>query len=102
MADDPQSTYEVFVDDNFHYRDESERYRLGSFTSCQAAIERCKQIVDDYLLDAYKPGLSAAELYSSYQSFGEDPWIASSDSSCTFSAWGYAKQRCKELCREEF
>src|SRR5437879_6107440 len=37
--------YTVFVDDNFHYMDESERYKLGEFADCASAVAACKQIV---------------------------------------------------------
>jgi hypothetical protein len=30
--------YEVYVDDNFHFLDESERYRLGAFETCEEAV----------------------------------------------------------------
>ena len=40
-----QYKYIVEVDDNFHYMDESERYRLGEFDSCAAAIAACKQLI---------------------------------------------------------
>ncbi|MBI3652389.1 MAG: hypothetical protein HY231_15310 [Acidobacteria bacterium] len=98
MADAKSGKYQVFVDDNFHYLDDSERYRLGTFDDCQSAIEKCKEIVDRTLLDSYRKGISAEKLFSSYTAFGEDPWISSADSDCTFSAWSYAKQRCKEIC----
>ena len=42
--------------------------------------------------------MSAEALYSSYTSFGEDPFIAGHDPRTTFSAWDYAKARCAELC----
>jgi len=94
-------TYKVFVDDNFHYMDESERYELGEFTSLDAAIVASKKIVDEYLLSAYRPGMTAQALFGSYTSFGEDPFIVavpSKETGVLFSAWDYAKRRCDELC----
>ena len=94
-------TYKVFVDDNFHYMDESERYALGEYINLQEAIEVCKKIVDEYLMSAFKPGMTAQELNFSYTSFGEDPFILTSpatESGILFSAWDYARQRSKELC----
>jgi len=91
--------FQVFVDDNFHYMDESERYRLGGFPTCEAAIEACIRIVDEYLDSAYQPGMDAGELWQSYSMFGEDPFvIAPAGATCKFSAWDYARERCKELC----
>jgi hypothetical protein len=94
-------TYKVFIDDNFHYMDESERYELGEFPTLDAAIAASRKIVDEYLLSAYKPGMTAHALYRSYTSFGEDPFIvavSSNETGVLFSAWDYAKSRCDELC----
>jgi hypothetical protein len=90
--------YRVYVDDNFHYMEESERYLAGSFDDCQKAIEKCKEIVDSCLLHEYKQDMAAGELLARYKSFGEDPWISTSDKKCKFSAWSYAEQRSKEIC----
>ncbi len=91
-------TYTVYVDDNFHYMDESERYKLGDFESCEAAVAACKKIVDDFLDQGYTSGMRFAELYGGYTMFGEDPFIVSDDARCRFSAWSYARQRSRELC----
>lgn len=91
--------YTVWVDDNFHYMDESNRYELGKYESLAAAIAAAKRIVDEYLLSAYKHGITADQLYHSYVSFGEDPFIIPSEGNeILFSAWNYAKARCQELC----
>jgi hypothetical protein len=93
--------YKVFVDDNFHYMDESERYELGEFPTLDAAIEASKKIVDEYLLAAYQPGMTAQALFGSYTSFGADPYIVampSKETEVLFPAWDYAKRRCDELC----
>jgi len=96
-----QKKYEVYVDDNFHYMDECERYKLGEFESCDEATAVCKRIVDEFLEQGYEKGMSFKELYKGYIGFGEDPFIVSGDKTCFFSAWGYAKERCRELCGEE-
>ena len=93
--------YEVHVDDNFHFMDESERYKLGEFETCEEAVAVCMKIVDDFLETGYKKGMSFKELYEGYVEFGEDPFIISGDKTCFFSAWDYAKKRCAELCGEE-
>lgn len=80
--------------------DESERYLGGEYDSCDRAIAECKRIVDAFLLDAYKPLMTARELMELYTLFGEDPFISSADLDCSFSAWDYARQCCAELCRE--
>ena len=89
--------YVVFVNDNFHYMDESERYRHGEFATCEEAIDACQKIADKYLESAYKPGMTAAELYKSYTSFGDDPFIQTDDEPCGFSAWTYAQSRCQAI-----
>jgi hypothetical protein len=92
-------TYTVFVDDNFHYMDESERYKLGEFPDCASAVAACKQIVDEFLASC--GANNDTELYHQYVTFGEDPWISSEDSECKFSAWNYARERAKELARKK-
>lgn len=91
--------YTVFVDDNFHYMDESERYKLGEFSDCPSAVAACKQMVDKFLATCDLNNTDA-EIYRQYVSFGEDPWIRSDDPECKFSAWNYARERAKELARK--
>jgi hypothetical protein len=93
--------YEVYVDDNFHFMDEGERYKLGEFETCEEAVAACKKIVDEFLEKGYKKGMSFKELYVGYTGWGEDPFIVSDDKTCFFSAWTYAKKRSAELCSEE-
>lgn len=91
--------YVVMVDDNFHYMDEDERYMLGEFADAGVAIEHCRRIVNEYLESAYKPGMQSSELWGSYTSFGEDPFIRSEDvTPVRFSAWDYARERCAAMC----
>lgn len=89
----------VMVNDNFHYMDESERYRAGEFATAEEALARCRQIVDEYLDDAQKieKNSTANALWQSYVMFGEDPFIvAKGAETVTFSGWDYAKARCEE------
>ena len=90
--------YQVVVDDNFHYMDESERYTHGEFEASEGALGAAKALVDADLNSLYKPGMTADELYDQYTNFGSDPYIVSEDQSCHFSAWSYAKERCPEIC----
>ena len=93
--------YTVFVDDNFHYTDEDERYKLGEFDSLEEAIAACKKIVDSNLLANHKPEMTSVELYSAYCGFGEDPFIVvKTGEPPSFSAWDYARERCDEICRK--
>lgn len=89
--------YTVMVDENSHFSEESGRYRLGDFETCEEAADACKRIVDEFLLSAYKPGKTFEELWKGYTAYGEDPFIETCDEACKFSAWDYAKKRCMEL-----
>lgn len=89
--------YTVYVDDNFHFMDESERYKLGEFDTYDAAIAACKKIVDEFFEPTKDDKLTFKELWDGYTGFGEDPFITPEDEECHFSAWDYAKQKCYEL-----
>ncbi len=88
--------YTVYVDDNFHHMDEKERYKLGEFSDCASAIAACQKIVDKFLAANLD---KSEDLYRTYVSFGEDPFIVTDDPACKFSAWEYAKQRAQSLTK---
>jgi hypothetical protein len=88
--------YIVYVDDNFHSGDESERYKLGEFETREEAIAACKSKVEEYFERIEKGKYSFKELWEGYMMYGEDPFISNDDNENRFSAWGYAKQRCLE------
>lgn len=90
--------YAVFVDDNFHYKDETERFKAGEFATLDEAITCCREIVDGFLHSTLQPDMSADALYAQYVSFGEDPFIRGPEANVAFRAWDYARQRCAELC----
>lgn len=92
--------YVVYVDDNFHPGDEEERYELGEFASAEEALAAARGVVDSFLGQGYRPGMSFGELYAGYTGFGQNPVILSDDPDCRFSAWDYARERCRELCGE--
>jgi hypothetical protein len=97
-------SYRVLVDDNFHYMDENYRNNLGEFRSYSEALAVCTEVVDRFLEHEYVPGMSESALYFRYMMFGSDPFIVerseAPDTSPGFSAWDYAKVRCRELCGE--
>mgnify|MGYP003382848982 CR=1 FL=1 len=84
----------VLVDDNYHFMEEEARYCLGEFSSEAEALAAARKVVDEFLFQHYAPGVTADTLWESYMAFGEDPWIENHD----FSAWEYAKDRCREVC----
>ncbi|MGO9046173.1 MAG: hypothetical protein ACLQFW_04690 [Xanthobacteraceae bacterium] len=94
--------YKVMVHDNFHYQ-EDDRWEQGVYESVERAIAACRGIVDKSLEEGYKPGISAKKLYDHYVSFGDDPFIVvldGADERAEFSAWSYAKERCRGICQE--
>jgi len=101
----PAIQYKVYKDDNFHYMDESERDFVGVFSSAKEAISKAKHIVDRSLrwerLQATDPN-DSEELYDRYKDFGDDPFIISEDPNCKFSAWTYAKERCRDIVNLTF
>jgi hypothetical protein len=99
--------YKVPVDDNFHYMDEDERWTAGTYETLEKALAECCRLVEVSLVDLFEPGISAEELYQYYTMFGFDPFIvpiegdipvAVDDVRAKFSAWKYAKERCRAIC----
>lgn len=89
-------TYIVMVDDNYYFPDTSERYKHSEHATYAVAVQVCKTIVDEFLVFAMKPGMTAKQLYSSYTMFGEDPYIIG-EIDQHFSAWKYAEEMCKKV-----
>jgi hypothetical protein len=91
--------YRVLINDNAHYMDERERVDHGViFAEADEAVAACKAIVDGELTAMWQPGTTAKELYRLYIAFGPDPFVVPlnpNDPSVEFSAWTYAKKRCK-------
>lgn len=94
----PSAKYIVWVDDNFHYQDETERYKLGAFDVYESAVREAKKIVDEFLSKALSSTITAEQLFSDYKQYGEDPWITPEPEGSHFSAWEYAEQQSKILC----
>lgn len=93
--------YKVLVDDNYHYTDSDARSERGRFDTAEQAVAICREIVDAGLREQYEPGMSAADLFSRYMLFGDDPFIVPLDCSAAaiqFSAWDYAKEQCQLIC----
>ena len=51
--------YTVYVDDNYHYMDEDERYTLGVFDTEEEAVRAAKNVIDKFLPDTCTPGTTA-------------------------------------------
>ena len=95
--------YRNFTDDNFHFIDESERSSGGGFDTFEEALARAKELVDKSLRWERwqcENQNDPEELYDRYMDFGDDPFIKLCPKGAHFSAWEYAKTRCKEICEE--
>lgn len=93
-------SFKVFIDDNFHAMDESERTLQGEYDTYESALAVCKTIVDECLASEYKAGMTPEKLYAWYKGMGDDPFILPARGANNFSAWDYAKNKCRELCGE--
>ncbi len=89
--------YEVHIDDNFHYMDESERYSVGSYRSLEKAIEKCRKMTIRSLKDLYEKGITPEKLSAQWSMFGDDPFIVGGGGSVPFSARAFVTT---ELCRK--
>ena len=85
--------FTVYVDDNFWYMEEDERYTAGTFSSYEAALTLAKGIVERGLKNHLADGKPAKDWLGSYMDFGEDPWIKPTPEGIPrFSAWKYAEE----------
>lgn len=94
--------YRVLTGDNFHSYDDDGVDDGGSFLTQEEAITAAKGIVDKSLRWERKQSnnpADPAELYDRYMDFGDSPVIRP-ETNPPFSAWKYAKWRCKEICLE--
>ena len=92
--------FKVRIRENSHYMDESEAYDHAAFATYADAEAACRRIVDEFLAANRKPGMGADALFRLYTMFGEDPVIdAPGPGGARFSAWDYAGQRCRDLCK---
>ena len=88
--------YKVYVDDNYHYMDEGERYAVGSYNSLKEALEKCKEITVKSLEDFLEKGITPEDLSAQWAMFGEDPFIRGGDGTVPFSARKFITA---ELCK---
>ena len=86
--------YVVYVDDNFHYMDEDERYEAARFATLEDAVAYCQNRVRDDLTHLATEAESPRDLIARYHGFGEDPWVSGPRDTpgVPFSAWDYADE----------
>ena len=93
-------TFEVLIDDNAHYQDETERRKKGEYENYEDALASAKNIVDDFLLQHRNEYQRASMLFNAYCHYGDDPFIVPDADQERFSAREYARQRCHQLFDE--
>lgn len=81
-----KNKFTVLVDDNYHFMDESERYRSGSFSNLEKAIKKCEEITLRSLRDLYEEGITAEKLSAQWAMFGDDPFVVGAEEGVPFSA----------------
>lgn len=89
--------YVVYVDDNAHYQDDAERYRLGEFERYDDAVQAAQGIVDRFLEDHQGEYTEASSLFQAYTQYGDDSFIVPDDDVPRFSARTYARAKCDQL-----
>ena len=92
-------SYFVFTEENEHYMDEGARRLYGEYETRDEALAAARMIVERDLREMYRPGMSAESLYLSYKHYGTDAYIVPDDDGERFSAWDYAGERSREICR---
>ena len=88
--------YEVYIDDNYHFMDESDRISAGSYRSLEKAIKKCKKITISSLRCLCEEGMTPEKLSAQWSMFGEDPFIVGESDSIPFSAREFVTT---ELCK---
>jgi hypothetical protein len=64
--------YRVLISDNGQFMREDECSDHGVFSNAEAAVTACKKIVDDDLKAMWKPGSTAAHLYTLFIAYRRD------------------------------
>lgn len=67
--------YKVFVDDNYHYSDEGERYAVGAYDSLKEALEKREEISIKSLVSLLENGITPDQLHTQCLMFTEHPFI---------------------------
>ena len=88
-------SFKVYVDDNFHFMDEDERYCAGDFATPDEALAKCRSILDADLEHLYEDGMSVEDLVSRWSSFGKSPFAIGLD----FSSIDYVRENAPKICR---
>jgi hypothetical protein len=75
--------------------------RVGEYAALEDAIAAAKEVIDQFLMREFVPGMPPAKLFARYQSAGEVPIIFRDDDdktlNVTFNHFEYALARCADL-----
>ncbi len=95
-----QLGYIVYLEDDFWFWDDPELLMSGKviYETYEEALKECQRVINDFLIESYKPAMTADELYNNYLKFGDEPYIRPGEKNNQFSASEYAKERCAEIC----
>ncbi|HEX8692904.1 MAG TPA: hypothetical protein VF746_10820 [Longimicrobium sp.] len=91
--------YTVFVAENSAYMDRSAERRLGDFPAWDEAVAAARDVVERSLRELHAPPMDAEHLFRLYTLFGEDAYVVPSGEPRRFSAWDYARERSRQICR---
>lgn len=78
--------YVVMVDDNFHFMDESERYKAGEFDTYEQAEALCREIIR-------KSFQELGGSFEAWKNYGDSPFIVGGK----FIASSYAEKLSQRL-----
>ncbi len=99
-------SFEVLIDDNAHYQDETWRRKLGEYDKYEDALAAAKIVIDEFLSQNRGQHTEASKLFQLYSIYGEDPYIVPDPTRDpdgvgeSFSARDYARKRCQQLFGE--
>ncbi len=91
--------FQITCIDNFSAPSDGASSAGRTFDCYEDAVAHCKRVIDSFLEDNYKPGMSAEELWHFFAMFGEDASVSTGTGEA-FSGWDYANHRCALLCAE--
>ena len=73
VNEENKPTYKVWIDDNFHFMNENERFFHGEFDTPTQSIVASQKIVDDNIESIKEQETDPDKAYERYVCFGDDP-----------------------------
>lgn len=91
-------SYLVESYDNFHVGDEGGEWMThGSFTTVEAAVACARSVIDDWIKEHYKPGMTAEGLRNRFRVYGYVTVVRGADGA--FDAYKYLDERLRDFLR---